>query len=121
MNKILSHDGVKVVIHNTLDSSDYGLLHEGDFESRPNYWAAVLWRRLMGTTVLQPEKCSSENLHLYAHCLRGVPGGVAIFAINADRKASQILSLPGGSEIYALSEEPLQSGRLRLNGVTLKP
>ena len=117
---MMAHDGVKVVIHNTLDSSDYGLLHEGDFTPRPNYWAAVLWRRLMGTTVLQPETSPSENLHLYAHCLRGVPGGVAVLAINADRKASQTLFLPGTSERYTLSETPLDSGQVRLNGVTLK-
>ena len=57
-----------------LDSSDYGLLHEGDFTPPPNFWAAVLWRRLMGTTVLQAEESPSTNLHLYAHCLRGVKG-----------------------------------------------
>lgn len=117
---MMAHDGVQVVMHNTLDSSDYGLLHEGDFVPRPNYWAAVLWRRLMGTIVLQPEKSPSENLHLYAHCLRGVPGGVAVLAINADRKASQTLSLPRASERYTLSAEPLQSGQIRLNGVTLE-
>ena len=41
-------------MHNTLDSSDYGLLNENDYKPRPNFWAAVLWRRLMGTTVLHP-------------------------------------------------------------------
>ena len=44
--------GVQVHMHNTLASSDYGLLDEKTYEPRPNYWAALLWRRLMGTTVL---------------------------------------------------------------------
>ena len=35
---MMAHDGVQVVMHNTLDSSDYGLLHEGDFAPRPNFW-----------------------------------------------------------------------------------
>jgi heparanase len=117
---MMAHDGVKVVMHNTLDSSDYGLLHEGDFTPRPNFWAAVLWRRLMGTTVLQAERSPSPNLHLYAHCLRGVTGGVAILAINADQKAEQALSLPGPSETYMLSAEPLQSDRVRLNDKLLE-
>jgi hypothetical protein len=116
---MMAHDGVQVVMHNTLDSSDYGLLHEGDFTPRPNFWAAVLWHRLMGTTVLQTEESPSPNLHLYAHCLRGVKGGVAILAINADQKQSQSLTLPGASEKYVLSAEPLQSDHIRLNGMPL--
>ena len=50
----LAQRGVQIVMHNTLDSSDYGLLDERDYEPRPNFWAAVLWRRLMGTGALQP-------------------------------------------------------------------
>jgi heparanase 1 len=117
---MMAHDGVQVVMHNTLDSSDYGLLHEGDFTPRPNFWAAVLWRRLMGTTVLQAGESPSPNLHLYAHCLRGVNGGVAILAINADEKTEQTLSLPGPSKRYMLSAESLQSNRVRLNDVLLE-
>jgi len=48
----LARQGVQVVMHNTLDASDYGLVNENTLEPRPNYWAALLWRRLMGTTVL---------------------------------------------------------------------
>ena len=117
---LMAHDGVQVVMHNTLDSSDYGLLHEGDFAPRPNFWAAVFWRKLMGTTVLQTAESPSPNLHLYAHCLRGVPGGVAILAINADQKAEQTLSLPRPSKRYMLSAEPLQSNRVRLNDMLLE-
>ena len=48
----LAKRGVQVVIHNTLASSDYGFLDEQTLTPRPNYWAALLWRRLLGTTVL---------------------------------------------------------------------
>ena len=41
-----------MVMHNTLVASDYGLLDENTFEPKPNYWGALLWRRFMGTTVL---------------------------------------------------------------------
>jgi hypothetical protein len=59
----LAKRGVQVVIHNTLASSDYGLLDENSFNPRPNYWAALLWRKLMGTVVLnagatQPPHCT---------------------------------------------------------------
>jgi hypothetical protein len=43
----LAQRGVKVIMHNTLASSDYGLLDQNTFAPRPNYWAALLWRRLM--------------------------------------------------------------------------
>jgi hypothetical protein len=72
-----AREGVKVVFHNTLASSEYGLLDQNTFEPRPNYWAALLWRRLMGSTVLNAGPLQPE-VHLYAHCLRGGPGGVTL-------------------------------------------
>ena len=48
----LAKRGVKVIMHNTLASSDYGLLDENTLAPRPNYWASLLWRKFMGTTVL---------------------------------------------------------------------
>ena len=42
----LAKQGVQVVAHNTLAASDYGLLDEHTFAPRPNYWGALLWRRL---------------------------------------------------------------------------
>jgi hypothetical protein len=43
---------VQVVMHNTLAASDYALIDEETLEPRPSYRSAVLWRTLMGTTVL---------------------------------------------------------------------
>jgi heparanase len=115
----LAQRGVQVVMHNTLDSSDYGLLNEEDYKPRPNFWAAVLWRRLMGTTVLQPGTSPSPDLHLYAHCLRGVPGGVALLAINASPHA-QTMHIPKTSQRYTLAAEQLNSRSLQLNGRILE-
>jgi hypothetical protein len=71
----LAKQGVRVIAHNTLASSDYGLLDENTFNPRPNYWAALLWRKLTGPTVLEPGGSATPMLHVYAHCLRDVPGG----------------------------------------------
>jgi heparanase len=111
----LAQRGVQIVMHNTLDSSDYGLLDELDYEPRPNFWAAVLWRRLMGTTVLQPGTSPSSDLYLYAHCLRGVSGGVALLAINASADP-QTVDLAKASERYTLSAQQLESRSVQLNG-----
>jgi len=116
----MAQRGVQVVMHNTLAASDYGLLEEHDFTPRPNYWAALLWRRLMGATVLDPGVLPAPQLHLYAHCLRGRQGGVALFAINKDRTRVLSLGLPARASRYTLTAANLTDTRVRLNGRDLK-
>jgi heparanase len=99
----MARAGVQVVIHNTLASSDYGLLDEHTYAPRPNYWAALLWRKFMGATVLDAGPTPSPYLYLYAHCLRSVRGGVALLVINADRTSSQSLELPVAADRYTLT------------------
>jgi hypothetical protein len=115
----LAKAGVQVVMHNTLAASDYGLLEEWTFDPRPNYWAAVLWHRLMGRTVLDPVLSSQAGLHVYAHCHAATPGGVSILAINTSRHASHALTLPTAFERYTLQAAPLQSKTVQLNGKAL--
>ena len=116
----LARKGVQVIAHNTLASSDYGLLDENTLTPRPNYWAALLWRKFMGTAVLDPGPSPAPSLHLYAHCLRGSPGGVALLAINTDRAASQSLEVPTAAERYTLTAPNLEDTSVQLNGSELK-
>jgi heparanase len=115
----LAKAGVQVVMHNTLAASDYGLLDERTLEPRPNYWGALLWRRLMGTTVLDAGVPVQLGLHVYAHCQRGTSGGVALLVINTDRDASHALVFPTASELYTLDAVNLPDARVRANGNTL--
>ncbi len=119
----LAQQHVQVVMHNTLAASDYGMLDENDFAPRPRYWAALLWRRLMGTTVLDPALTPSPGLHVYAHCLRDVPGGVALVALNLDRTRPQRLQLAQPAARYtltgAVSGDALVAPRVALNGKVL--
>jgi len=112
----LAKAGVQVTIHNTLAASDYALIDGKTLEPRPNYWAALLWRRLMGTGVLEAGISQAPNLHVYAHCLRGVPGGVALLAINADRTAARSLDVPVKGERYTLTAKELTAASVDLNG-----
>jgi hypothetical protein len=107
-------------MHNTLAASDYGLLDETTLEPRPNYWAAVLWRRFMGSSVLDPGVTPPSGLYLYAHCLRGAHGGVAILAINAGKDEPRTISLPKTSSRYALTAPDLMGTAIQLNGAALK-
>ena len=116
----LAKKGVQVVMHNTLAASDYALIDEVTLAPRPNYWSAFLWRKLMGTKVLDAGTPGSPDLYLYAHCLRDHPGGVALLAINADRGEASVLALPIGSSRYALTSAELTSGEIELNGAALR-
>lgn len=117
---LLAQRGVQVVAHNTLSASDYGLLDENTYTPRSNYWAALLWRKLMGTTVLNSGDSPSPNLKLYAHCLRDTPDGVALLVINTDRNASLSLDLPAAAERYTLTASNLLDTTVELNGTELK-
>lgn len=115
----LAQRGVQLRAHNTLSASDYGLLDETTYEPRPNYWAAVLWQRLMGTGVLNPETQSVNDLYTYAHCQAKRPGGVTVLAINAGAKEQEI-SVPQNGERYTLTAPQPDSAVVQLNGQTLQ-
>src|ERR1700675_1427668 len=116
----LAQSGVKVIMHNTLASSDYGLLDENTFTPRPNYWAALLWRRLMGAMVLDPHTSPIPNVYVYAHCLQNRPGGVTLLIINADRQRVHEITLPSEAERYTLPANQLRDTSIELNGKTLQ-
>jgi len=89
----LAKRGVQVVAHNTLAASDYGLIDEATL---------------------------APSVHLYAHCLRDHPGGVALLAINVDREASYDLATPMQSDRYTLTAKGLVDTSVELNGSALK-
>ncbi|HVJ09652.1 MAG TPA: hypothetical protein VM554_14845 [Acidisarcina sp.] len=116
----LAKRGVQVHMHNTLAASDYGLLDEKTYEPRPNYWAALLWSKFMGATVLDPGASPASSLHLYAQCLPNHPGGVTLLAINADAKEAHSINVPAASERYTLTAKELRTRQVELNGSELK-
>jgi len=116
----LAQKGVQVVMHNTLASSDYGLLDEDTYEPRPNYWAALLWKRTMGTVVLDPGTPKDQAVRVYAQCTAGTRGGVTILAMNTDAANEQTLAIPSAGERYSLTAPGLTSTDVKLNGYELK-
>lgn len=113
----LAKQGLDAMFTHALISGSNGVIDEKTFQPNASYWAAVLWRRLMGTGVLDAGP-STPGLHLYAHCLRGTPGGVTLLAINLD-KSAVALDVPGPAQIYALTAPELQSRTVLLNGKPL--
>ena len=115
----MARQGVSAVFHNTLASSEYGLLDQNTFTPRPNYWAALLWRKLMGSTVLNAGPLQ-PGLHIYAQCLRNHTGGVTLLAINLSRTETKIIDLPTAADTYVLTASELEDGQVRLNGRELR-
>ncbi|WP_245332000.1 hypothetical protein [Bradyrhizobium sp. NAS80.1] len=115
----LAKAGVQVVMHNTLAGSDYGLLDEKTFRPRPNYWAALLWHRLMGTTVLDARMASTPAIHAYAHCHPTTKGAASALLINTSQRGSRAVTLAARAERYTLRARRLQSASVQLNGTTL--
>ena len=107
-------------MHNTLAASDYGLLDQNTLEPRPNYWATLLWHKLMGTAVLDPHVSVPPNGYVYAQCRGGQPGGVTLLVINADRQRSFDLDLPTASERYTLTAKQPEDTTVELNGKPLR-
>jgi hypothetical protein len=111
----LARQGASVIFHNTLAASEYALIDPMGLEPRPNYWAALLWRRLMGAVVLNTGPAPA-GLHLYAQCLRDGAGGVAVLAINTGAQAAPLALAGSPADVYALSATSLTSGKVLLNG-----
>lgn len=116
----LAQKGVQVVMHNTLASSDYGLLDPDTFEPRPDYWAALLWKRIMGPVVLDPGTLKSKSVRIYAQCMNGKKGGVGILALNTDTQNAQVLTISTPARRYTLTSSKLTSTNVLMNGVELQ-
>ncbi|WP_311270358.1 hypothetical protein [Sphingobium sp. WCS2017Hpa-17] len=116
----LAKQGVQVSIHNTLAAGSYSLLDPEDFRPKANYWAALLWHRLMGATVLDAGMPRQPGLHVYAHCQPDRAGGVALLVINNDAARTASITLPGKRLRYTLSAPDAPSMGVKLNGQLLR-
>ena len=105
-----------IIFHNTLASSDYGFLKHGTFEPRPNYFAVLLWNKLMGTTVYECGNPDKEGAHIYCHSRKDGKKGAVYLIINNSLTQTTTVELPQAAEIYTLSADSLRASVMKLNG-----
>jgi len=140
---VLAWHGHQVFARQTLVGGNYELLRcsggqaDGggcDFEPRPDFWVALLWRRLMGPVVLNTSLNASadtvQEFRVHAHCFQDGDGtgAVALAFANADESGHGVLlqlDVDWAGAIrheYHLtaskSEEMLEAEELSLNGGT---
>lgn len=113
----LARQGVDAMFTHALISGSNGIIDEKTLEPNASYWAALLWRRLIGTRVLDTGEVQ-PGLHVYAHCQRGAAGGVTLLALNLEPRPAT-LQVPRRAELYALTAPELQSKTVLLNGNAL--
>lgn len=110
-----------VIFHNTLASSDYGFLAREVFDPRPNYFAVLLWNRLMGTTVYDTKEPLREGAHVYAHSRKDGKDGVVYLIINNSLTDTTTVELPKNADRYTLTgaDGNVRSTVMTLNGQPL--
>jgi heparanase 1 len=125
----LATTGHSVVVRQTLYGKGYPLVDRQSFEPRPDYWASLLWKRLMGDRVLavgNPQEGSF--LRAYAHCTPqalGAPAGsITVLLLNLNLTESVRVDLAGfpGRDVreYSVEAKDLASLDVKLNGRTLR-
>ena len=105
-----------VIFHNTLAASDYGFLAREVFDPRPNYFAVLLWNRLMGTTCYDTKEPVREGAHVYAHSRKDGKPGFVYLVINNSLTETTEVELPKEAERYTLAG---QDGNMRATIMTL--
>lgn len=110
----LAKKDVKVVMHNTLAASEYSLIDQDTHLPKPNYWAAFLWAKLMGTEVFEAGE-SKPGIYLFAHNTKGKEGGITLLVINTNEKEANV-HIPADAQKYTLTSTELQGTTVQLNG-----
>ena len=108
-----------IIFHNTLASSAYGFLDHHDFTPRPNYFAVLLWNRLMGHTVYDSGIATEEGKRVYCHSRKDGKEGCVYLVINNSEEVTNV-ELPKEAQVYALTGNgKLRSRTMLLNGKEL--
>ncbi len=104
-----------VILHNTLAASAYGLLEAETNIPRPQYWAALLYNKLMGLTVYETGESIREGCHLFAQSRGdGKEGKCWLYLNNSWDKVAEV-EVPD-CEVYQLTAPMPRSTEIYLNG-----
>lgn len=92
-----------VIFHNTLAASDYAYLDRDTHDPRPNYFAVLLWTRLMGPAVYDSGEPVRMGAHVFAHSRKDGKPGVVYLVINNSETETTTAELPVDAQRYTLA------------------
>ncbi|KAJ7531569.1 hypothetical protein O6H91_14G049200 [Diphasiastrum complanatum] len=77
----------------TLVGNSYGLLNKTNYEPNPDFYGALIWKKLMGEKVLHANVTKSEDLRVYAHCSKNDKKSATLLLINLSNTTDYNVSL----------------------------
>ena len=93
---LLSHAGVGALFRQSLVGGDYGLLDPATWQPRPDYWATVAWKRLMGPLVHAKPLVRGPDRRLRVWHHAWPDGRSCLVVVNLSRKARARITVEGG-------------------------
>ncbi|UYW02028.1 hypothetical protein K5I29_03720 [Flavobacterium agricola] len=101
-------------MYNTLAAGIYSLLDQSTYLPKPNYWAALLWSKLMGTEVYEAGK-GEPGVYLFAHNTKNTNNSLTLLVINTNEKEIE-LNLSENAKQFTLTSDKLEGTEVFLNG-----
>ncbi|CAH1283481.1 unnamed protein product [Diabrotica balteata] len=119
--------GVEVVMRQSIFHGNYSLLDE-NYDPNPDWWISLMYKRLVGRTVVPHQSQTNKLVRLYVHCLQEeMLPSVVIFGVNLGSKTTKIVIEglePDNMPLYLMAFEFQSkdwfSKDIYLNGVLLK-
>ncbi len=112
---LLARRGHRVMVRQTLSGSNYGLIDDVTLEPNPDYYASVLWKRFMGSRVLDVRTDeSAPDVRVYAHCLPAAAAAVPDTAALADGAGAGLVALNLTGETVELAVDGFSADRVRM-------
>ncbi len=119
---LMARTGMDVVVRQTLSGMNYGLLDDATLAPRPDYWASLLWKRLMGQHVHAASVTGDDarRVRAYAHATDST---LTVLLVNLDPVRDATVRMPSldGQPFteYAVTAPDLFGQSLLLNDAPL--
>ncbi|GAB5356852.1 hypothetical protein AAMO2058_000324100 [Amorphochlora amoebiformis] len=112
-----------------LVGADYGMLDCSTLNPLPDFYNALIWKKVMGSRVLNVTSVNRDHIKAYAHCTQGSKKGVSMVILNLSLRSVPVVirlkGLKGDTQVerttYQLTgPDGIYGHKSALNGKTLE-
>lgn len=115
----LAKRNYQVVVRQTLSWSNYGLINDETLKPTPDYFASILWKKLMWNVVYQSIS-NKKFIRIYTHNYKENKNKLASLIINTHKQDEEIILEKIVSDLYLITAERLDSEEVFLNWTIMK-